>query len=115
MSVRYRSEVIHLKGSGTGGTVAVLAAFTPSVAQQFVNVIRLIFTVSAAGVVTLQDTGGNALSQPFQLGANSGITLDVSNNMDPWFMTTIAGNGLQFAQATGANTIAWDLYYMPTI
>jgi hypothetical protein len=117
MSIRQRSEGIHIKGSGTGATVAVLASFTPSNAQQFVSVIRMIVTVSAAGLLTLQDTTGAALSQPFNLGANGTITLDVPTTFDPWFTTkdsNNAGAGLQFAQGTGANTVSWDIWYLPS-
>jgi len=119
MSLKYRPETTHLKGSGTVATVAVLAASAVG-AFQFIHIFMMIFTVSAAGVVTMQDTAGNALSQPFQLGANSGLTIDIPFTTEPWFSTRdntsppTPGVGLQFLQGTSANTIAWDIWYLAT-
>ena len=118
MSVRTRSEGTHIKGSGTGATVAVLASFTPSNAQQFVSVIRMILSATAAGIVTLQDTTGAALSQPINLAANTPLVLDLQTNLDPWFTTKDSGNigaGLQLAQGTSGNTVAWDIWYLGSI
>lgn len=119
MSVRQRSEGIHLKGQGTGATQVVLAAFTPSNAQQFVAVAAIILTANAAGTVTLQDTNGNALSGALNLVAGIPFILPVQHNYDPWFTTRDVGPnnngaGLQLAQGTPANIISWDVYYLPT-
>lgn len=120
MSIRERFEGGHLKGSGTGATVAVTAAFNPTNAQQFIAVYSLILTSSAAGTVQLQDTNGNALSAAQQMVAGVPLILPVQNNNDPWFTTKdnspgSIGAGLQFVQGTGANTIAWDMYVLGTL
>jgi hypothetical protein len=123
--LRSISSCLHVFGSSaaatvslaTGGTgVSTGATCSPinAVANQRVSIYRLILTIGTPAVtVTLQDTAGTALSQPFQLAANGAVTLDIPINGDPWWTNTAtaAGLGIQLSQS-GTTTIGYDIYYM---
>lgn len=93
--------------SAAGGTLAVVAA----VANQRAGIYRMILTVAAAVTVTIQDTGSNALSEPFAFGANGGsIVLDTPINGDPWWQSN-TGLGLQL-NASAAVQVSSDIWYL---
>lgn len=107
MSLRTTSECLHAFGNASTATIAVLPA-TPS---KRVCIYRMILTNAAAATVTLQDTSGSALSQTFQLPAGTVPTiLETQNNGDPWW-STVAGLGIQLAQA-GTVNIGYDFWYI---
>lgn len=110
MPLRYLSDAAHvIVNSAAGGTLPIVAA----VAGVRSNLYRLILTVPAAVTVTLQDTSGAALSQPFAFGTSGGsITLDVPINGDPWW-TAPLGRGLQF-NASAAVQVSADVWYLQT-
>ena len=107
MSVRTTSELTHIFGSGATATVALIAA----VPLMRITVHRMILTIGSPGVtVTIQDTTGAALSQPFAMAANAAMILDTPTNFDPWWQTLV-GRGMQIGQS-GTTAIGWDLYYL---
>ena len=112
MSLRWKPELSHAFGQGTGGTTVVVSA----VARARVAIYRLIVTNNQAAAATLviQDTTGVALSQTFQLGITPAMVLDLADNQDPWWVTN-PGVGVQLVQGTGTNTIAWDIYYLQQV
>jgi hypothetical protein len=107
MSLRTSAECAHVFGSSSSATIALVSA----VAVKRVYVYRLIVTLASPAVtVTLQDTANAALSQPFQLAANSSITLDTPINGDPWWQSG-TGLGVQFAQS-GTTVIGFDVWFL---
>jgi hypothetical protein len=108
MSLRTVSECQHvIVNSAAGGTLAIVAA----VAGQGVNVYRMILTTATTVTVTLQDTSGNALSQPFAFGANGGaVTIDDPMNGDPWW-SSVTGRGIQFNASTNVQVSA-DVWFI---
>lgn len=116
MSLRGRSEAIHLFGNVAGaGPTTILAG----VAGQIIRVYRLIIVNGAAGqTITLQDTasGGTAVSEGFLLLANGTVTLDTPINGDPWFFSgdrgnaaTVLGLGLQWSNTAAFGYDIWVL------
>jgi|SRR5215469_3674861 len=96
-----------IQNSAAGGTV-VIAAASPGNRS---SIYAMILTAAAAVTVTVQDTGGGALSQPFAFGTNGGaVTLDIKVNGDPWFQSGI-GLGLQFS-ISAAVQVSADVYWM---
>jgi len=107
-----RSVLQHGFGNVTGTTVPLVPVASVPAGQR-IGVYALLVTVSAAVTVTVQDSGGGALSQAFQLAANGSIALDVNANGDPWFQAG-PGMGLQLALSASA-TVGFDVYWLPTI
>lgn len=132
MSLRYASEAKH-----NFNTTASATTINAIVAQAGFRVFiyRLIVSVSVAATFKLQDTGGNDMSQAFQLGATGGLSLDVPFNLDPWWYTgqpllqgaasaqqgglaTVTGS-IQQGQGLGVNfivtgttpTVGWDVWW----
>lgn len=107
MSLRPTSECLHVKGTASTATIALVSA----VSGQRAGIYRMILTLGSPGVtVTIQDTSGAALSQPMQIGAGGAMVLDTPINGDPWWQST-PGLGLQLGQS-GTTPIAFDAYYM---
>src|SRR5208283_1187704 len=108
MSLRPIPECQHfIVNSAAGGTLAVVAA----VANQGVGIYRMILTVPSTITVTIQDTSGAALSQPFAFGASGGsITLDTPINLDPWWVSSV-GKGIQLNASTSVQVSA-DIWYL---
>jgi hypothetical protein len=108
MSLRPIPECQHvIVNSAAGGTLAAVAA----VANQGVGIYRMILTVPSTITVTIQDTGSNALSQPFAFGASGGsITLDTPINGDPWWNSKV-GLGIQLNASTTVQVSA-DIWYL---
>lgn len=104
-----QSECAHsIVNSAAGGTLPIATG----VAGQLARIYRMILTTNGAVTVTIQDTGPNALSQPFTFGASGGsITVDIPINGDPWWQATAAGLGLQF-NASAAVQVSADVWYM---
>lgn len=96
--------------SAAGGTLPIVSG----VAGQLARIYRMILTTNAAVTVTVQDTGPNALSQPFAFGTNGGsITVDTPVNGDAWWQATALGLGLQL-NASAAVQVSADVWYMIT-
>ena len=110
MSLRSVSECSHvIISSAAGGTIPIVAAVTSP--RQSVALYRMILTVASAVTVTLQDTNGGALSQPFAFGSSGGsITLDTPINWDPWWVSAL-GLGMQF-NASGMVQVSADIWYL---
>ncbi len=106
MSLRGLSECTHFIVNSSSTPIVVAAA----VLTQRVYVYRLILVVGGASVLTLQDTGANAVSGPLSLAVNGSIVLDVPNNNESWWNTN-TGFGLQIA-FTNAVTIGGDIWFM---
>lgn len=93
--------------TAAGGTIPVVAA----VANQRAGIYRMILTVATTVTVTIQDTGSNALSEPFAFGASGGsIVLDTPVNGDPWWQSS-TGLGLQL-NASAAVQVSADIWYL---
>jgi hypothetical protein len=113
-----RSQLLHTFSATlqTGATVPVIAANNANIiAGQRVGLYALIITVSAAETIQIQDTASNALSAPIQLAANGSVVLDLRDNGDPWWQSTPANPGIQIAQGTGATSIGFDVWWLPTV
>lgn len=107
MSMRGPGELIHVIVNSSLATIPVVAA----AATQRVYVYKLIMDLGSPGVsVTLQDTGGGAISQTFTLLADASLILDSQINGDPWF-TAGTGLGVQVFQS-GTTNIGLDLYFL---
>jgi hypothetical protein len=102
------SELQHtIINSAAGGTLPIAAA----VANQRAGIYRIILTTAAAVTVTIQDTGSNALSEPFAFGVNGGsVVLDISSNGDPWWQSG-TGLGLQL-NASAAVQVSGDIWWL---
>jgi len=84
-----------IQNSAAGGTVVIAPA------------------AAGAVTVTVQDTSGAAISEPFAFGTNGGaVTLDVKVNGDPWFNSAV-GLGLQFS-ISAAVQVSGDVYWLQT-
>jgi hypothetical protein len=98
-----------IQNSAAGGTVTI----APAAAGLRSNIYAMILTAAGAVTVTVQDTSGAAISEPFAFGTNGGaVTLDVKVNGDPWFNTGI-GLGLQFS-ISAAVQVSGDVYWLQT-
>ena len=108
MSLRPIPECQHvIVNSAAGGTLAAVVA----VANQGVGIYRMILTVPSAVIVTVQDTSGNALSQPFAFGSSGGsVTIDTPINGDPWW-NSVVGRGIQLNASTTVQVSA-DIWYL---
>ena len=117
MSLKDRSEAQHLFGNFTGLLpVASPNNFiipAPPSGVKRTAIYRLLVTVGAATVLTVQSSDGTnvvALSQGFNLGVTGGIALDVPFNYDPWW---IGGNGLGVTLASSISvTVGWDIWWL---
>jgi hypothetical protein len=131
VSLRFASECRH--NFNTTAAAATVNAIVAAPGQR-VFVYRLLITSSIASTFKLQDTGGNDLSQTFQLGITGGVALDVPFNLDPWWYTgqpllqgaasaqqgglgTVSGSiqqgqnlGINFI-VTGGPTLGWDIWW----
>lgn len=95
--------------TAAGGTAPIASA----VPGQRSSVYAMIITAAGAVTVTVQDTGGGALSEPFAFGTNGGaVTLDIKTNGDPWFQSAV-GLGLQFG-ISAAVQVSSDIYWLQT-
>lgn len=106
MSLRITSELSHVIINSSANTIALVAAQQ----NQRVGIFRVALVVGGATTVTFQDTGGNALSGPYNMAANGSITLDVSSNMDSWWNSN-TGFGVQLVQ-NNSQSIGGDLWYI---
>ena len=107
MSLRQGQECSHILLNSSAGTTAAVAA----VATQRVHIFKMILTISTPAVtIIIQDTGGAALSQTFQLAINGSITIDVPHNNEPWWSTG-TGLGVQFVQS-GTTPYGLDLWFI---
>ena len=95
--------------TAAGGTIPVVAA----VPGNRVSIYRMIITSSGAVTVTIQDTSGGALSEPFAFGTNGGaVTVDIQPNGDPWWQSAL-GLGIQLS-ASAAVQVSSDIYFLVT-
>ena len=111
MSLRSTPECQHvIVNSSAGGTLAVVAA----VSGLSVAIYRMILTVATTDTVTVQDTSGGTLSQPFAFGASGGsITLDTPINGDPWWVSA-TNLGIQL-NSTAMVQVSADIWYLQQV
>ena len=106
MSLRTTPECFHVFGSGATATIVLI----PAVPGKRVLIQRMVVTLGSGNTnVTLQDTSGAAMSQPFQGAANELIIFNMQANGEPWW-TTSPGLGFQIGQS-GTVTIGYDVWY----
>jgi hypothetical protein len=116
VTLNSRSQCLHTFGSAGTATVVLVASNNANIISgQRVGLFRIITTVLAAVGLTLQDSGGNALSGLIQLAANGSIVLDMPDNGDPWWQSTAANPGLQWAQTGGPTTVGFDAWWLPQV
>lgn len=109
MSLRTALATRHAFGSTATATTVIV----PATAGKLVTIYRMILTVGSPAVtVTLQDTSGAALSQPFAFSAGAWLICDLSYDGEPWWQTTL-GLGFQIAQS-GTTTIGYDVWSLVT-
>jgi hypothetical protein len=107
MSLRVRPECLHVSGTATAGTLAVVAA----VGGQRAGIYRIVVGSVAGSAFTIQDTAATALSATYTLASNGLFILDTPINFDPWWQSGL-GLGLQI---NAAATITADVWYLQTV
>ncbi len=106
MSLRITSELFHVIINSSSNTIALVSA----VPTKRVGIFRVSLVVGGATTLTWQDTGGNALSGPYNIPTSTTWVFDVSSNMDSWWNSP-TGFGVQLAQ-TNSQAIGGDVWYI---
>jgi hypothetical protein len=108
INYRRQTEFQHVViNSAAGGTLAIVSAL----AQNYCAIYRLLLQAGGTTVITIQDTGANALSAPYSFAQGSVLLLDEQVNGDPWFQGSAVGLGLQL-NVSIAVQVSGDIWFL---
>jgi hypothetical protein len=89
------------------GTIPIAITAVP---RQRIYVYKAIITLGTPAVTVQFNDSTGGISQPFQIGVNGVLRLDLAGNGDPWFFTAL-GSTLSLVQS-GTSGVAYDLWYL---